>query len=381
MLEQSERRPTWAEINLNNLAYNLRSVKKFVGQNLKYMAVVKADAYGHNSVECARRLEAEGIDWFGVALPEEGVELRDAKIKKSILCLGGFWAGQEKLLLDNNLTPVVYQIDKAARLNQAAKMQGITSDIHIKIDTGMGRIGVRFDEVLEFAEKLKDFKNLRVEGLMTHFAAADNLSENDFTDLQINRFKESAAIFESKGFQPVFKDLANSPGAIVHEKSRADMVRLGGVLYGLGDDILPKEIEKPELKPVMSITTKIAHLKRVPKGETLGYSRTFKTQKDSLIATIPIGYQDGLPRFLSNKGRVLLNGRFAPIVGRISMDWTILDVTDIPNVKLEDEVVIIGEQNGFSITAEELAQKTNTISYEITCGINRRVLRKYVGSK
>jgi len=381
MLEQSARRPTWAEINLDNLAYNLRSVKKFVGQNLKYMAVVKADAYGHNSVECARRLEAEGIDWFGVALPEEGVELRDAKIKKPILCLGGFWTGQEKLLLDNNLTPVVYQIDKAARLNQAAKMQGITSDIHIKIDTGMGRIGVRFDEVLEFAEKLKDFKNLRVEGLMTHFAAADNLSENDFTDLQINRFKESAAIFESKGFQPVFKDLANSPGAIVHEKSRADMVRLGGVLYGLGDDILPKEIEKPELKPVMSITTKIAHLKRVPKGETLGYSRTFKTQKDSLIATIPIGYQDGLPRFLSNKGRVLLNGRFAPIVGRISMDWTILDVTDIPNVKLEDEVVIIGEQNGFNITAEELAQKTNTISYEITCGINRRVLRKYVGSK
>ena len=381
MLEQSARRPTWAEINLDNLAYNLRSVKKFVGQNLKYMAVVKADAYGHNSVECARRLEAEGIDWFGVALPEEGVELRDAKIKKPILCLGGFWTGQEKLLLDNNLTPVVYQIDKAARLNQAAKMQGITSDIHIKIDTGMGRIGVRFDEVLEFSEKLKDFKNLRVEGLMTHFAAADNLSENDFTDLQINRFKESAAIFESKGFQPVFKDLANSPGAIVHEKSRADMVRLGGVLYGLGDDILPKEIEKPELKPVMSITTKIAHLKRVPKGETLGYSRTFETQKDSLIATIPIGYQDGLPRFLSNKGRVLLNGRFAPIVGRISMDWTILDVTDIPNVKLEDEVVIIGEQNGFNITAEELAQKTNTISYEITCGINRRVLRKYVGSK
>ncbi|HEY0459642.1 MAG TPA: alanine racemase [Pyrinomonadaceae bacterium] len=381
MLEQSERRPTWAEINLDNLAYNLRSVKKFVGQNLKYMAVVKADAYGHNSVECARRLEAEGIDWFGVALPEEGVELRDAKIKKPILCLGGFWAGQEKLLLDNSLTPVVYQIDKAAILDQTAKMLGIIADIHIKIDTGMGRIGVRFDEVLEFAEKLKDFRHLRVEGLMTHFAAADNLSENDFTDLQINRFKESAAIFESKGFQPVFKDLANSPGAIVHEKSRADMVRLGGVLYGLGDDILPKEIEKPELKPVMSITTQIAHLKRVPKGETLGYSRTFKTQKDSLIATIPIGYQDGLPRFLSNNGRVLLNGHFAPVVGRISMDWTILDVTNIPNVKLEDEVVIIGEQNGFNITAEELAQKTNTISYEITCGINRRVLRKYVGSK
>lgn len=374
-------RPTWAEINLDNLAFNFRSVKNFVGADIKYMAVVKADAYGHNSIRCAQRLGAEGIDWLGVALPEEGVELRNGGIRKLILCLGGFWFGQEKLLLNNNLTPVIYQIEKAESFNRTAKERGTIADVHIKIDTGMGRIGIRFDEVEEFAEKLKEFDNLRVEGLMTHFAAADNLEEKSFTDLQIKRFKESVAIFEKKGFRPAYKDLANSPGAIVHENSRSNMVRLGGVLYGLGDDVLPKSVEKPVLKPVMSLYTRIAHLKKVPKGETLGYSRIFRTSKDSLIATIPIGYQDGLPRVLSNQGRVLINGNFAPIVGRISMDWTIIDVSEIPNVKLEDEVVIIGEQQGLKITAEELAQKSDTISYEVTCGINRRVARKYVGSK
>ena len=374
-------RPTWAEINLENLTFNYHSVKNFVGRNIKFMAVVKADGYGHNAVECARRLEAEGVDWFGVALPEEGVELREAGIKNSILCLGSFWLGQENILLDNNLTPVIYQIDKARTLNKTAQARDVTADVHVKIDTGMGRLGVRFDEVLEFAEKLKEFKNLNVEGLMTHFAAADNLNENDFTNLQIDRFKECAAIFESKGFRPIFKDLANSPGAVVHEKSRDSMVRIGGILYGLGDDVLPKGVEKPELKPVMSVFTKIAHLKNVPAGETLGYGRTFQTRRDSVIAMIPIGYEDGLPRVLSNKGRVLVNGHFAPIVGRISMDWTIIDVTDVPHVKLEDEVIIVGEKDGLRITAEELAEKADTISYEITCGINRRVPKKYVGSK
>lgn len=374
-------RPTLAEINLDNLAFNLRSIKNFVGHDLIYMAVVKADAYGHDAIQCARRLEIEGIDWFGVALPEEGVELRTARITKPVLCLGGFWLGQEKMLLENKLTPVIFQIDKAERFNKIAKSYGVIANVHIKIDTGMGRIGVRFDEVEGFAEKLKDFDNLNIEGVMTHFAAADNLSENDFTNLQINRFKDCVAIFEDKGFRPIYKDLANSPGAIVHENSRADMVRLGGILYGLGGDVLPKEAEKPELKSVMSVSTRIAHLKTVPKGETLGYSRTFQTKKDSLIATIPIGYEDGFPRVLSNNGRVIVNSHYAPVVGRVSMDWTIIDVTHIPDVKLDDKVVIIGKQENLQISAEELAKKSGTISYEITCGINRRVPKIYVGSK
>ena len=308
MLESHQLRPTWAEINLNNLAFNFRSVKNFVGKNLNYMAVVKADAYGHNSIECARRLKKEGINWFGVALPEEALELRLAGIRLPILCLGGFWFGQEELLLNHNITPVIYQLEKAESYNRIAKTHNIIASVHIKIDTGMGRIGVRFDEVRGFADKLLEFKNLKVDGLMTHFAAADNLSESDFTNLQIDRFYKALEIFHEKGFQPKNIDLANSPGAIAHHRSHGSMVRLGGVLYGLGGDVLPQNIEIPLLKPVLSLHSQITHLKKVPKGETIGYSRKFKTHNDSIIATIPIGYQDGLPRVLSNKGKVIVNG-------------------------------------------------------------------------
>ena len=378
MPELRSQRPTWIEIDLDNLAFNLNSVKSFVGHNIKYMAVVKADAYGHGAVECARRLEAEGIDWFGVALPEEGIQLREAGIRKLILCLGSFWAGQEQQILNYNLTPVIYQIEKAEMLNRAAATRGTSANIHLKVDTGMGRIGVRYDEVEQFAERLKGLPNLRLEGLMTHFASADDLNENDFTELQIERFDRSVRIFEEKGFRPIYKDLANSPGAIVHPESRQTMVRLGGVLYGLGGDVLPKQAPKPELRPVMSLRSRISHVKTVPEGETLGYSRTFRTETDSLIATVPIGYDDGYPRTISNIGRVIVNGAYVPVVGRVSMDWILLDVSNVPNVKIDDEVILIGEKDGLRIAAEELAEKIGTISYEITCGINRRVARRYL---
>ena len=329
------KRPTWAEVNLENLAFNLGSVKKTVGNEVEYMAVVKADGYGHGAVYCAKKLEQAGIDWFGVALPEEGLELRENGISKPILCLGSFWAGQENLLLNNDLTAVIYNLDLADKLNLAAKEKGVKAKIHIKIDSGMGRIGVRFDEINEFADSLLKFENLEVEGIMTHFASADDLAQNDFTNLQIKRFYESVEVLESKGFRPVYKDLANSPAAVAHKQSHGNLVRLGGILYGLGDDVLPKGITLPETKPVMSLFTGITHLKRVPKGETLGYGRTFSTEKDSLIATIPIGYQDGYSRALTNCGRVIIGNQFAPVVGRVSMDWTIVDVTEIANVKLD----------------------------------------------
>jgi len=370
-------RPTWTEIDLNNLAFNFDSVKKFIAEDIRYMAVVKADAYGHGAVRCAKKLEEAGIDWFGVALPEEGLELRENGVKAPILCLGSFWPGQENLLLANDLTPVIYNPDIAEKYDHAAKEKGITANIHVKIDTGMGRIGVRFYETNEFAERLKELKNLRVEGIMTHFASADNLADN-FTDLQIERFHEAVRIFEEKGFDPKFRDLANSPGAIAHENSRGNMVRLGGVLYGLGDDVLPHEIALPKLKPAMSLHTKISHLKKVPEGETLGYGRTFTTKKESVIATIPIGYQDGYSRLLSNCGRAIVRNAEAPVAGRISMDWTMLDVTRVPRIELGDEVILIGSAGDLAVTAEELAEKTGTISYEITCGISRRVTRKYV---
>ncbi len=373
MIQRSECRPTWAEINLTNLAFNFRSVKNFIGANTKYMAVVKADAYGHGAVECARELEDAGADCFGVALPEEGLQLRKSGIKNPIVCLGGFWNGQENLLLENNLAPVVYRVEMAETLNNAAKEKGIKADVHVKIDTGMGRIGVRFDEVEAFAENFKTYENLNLQGLMTHFAAADDLSEKEFTDLQIERFYKAVEIFEGKGFRPAYKDLANSPGAIAHKNARGNMVRLGGVLYGLGGDVIPAEVVKPELRAVMSLHTRVAFLKTVPAGETLGYSRTFKTGRDSIIATIPIGYHDGYSRALSNRGRVIINNKFAPVVGRISMDWTLVDVTDLPDVKVNDEVILIGKRGDLQIAAEDIARATDTISYEITCGLNNRV--------
>ncbi|MEO6333662.1 MAG: alanine racemase, partial [Pyrinomonadaceae bacterium] len=346
MSEIVSQRPTWAEIDLDNLAFNFRSAKEFISTDTKYMAVVKGDAYGHGGIECARRLEAEGVDWFGVALPEEGVELRRAGIRKLILCLGGFWEGQETLALNYSLTPVIFQIEKAAILNEAAAKRGTDVSIHVKVDTGMGRIGVRFDQVNDFAIALRSLTHLRLEGVMTHFAAADDLAQTDFTRLQIERFNSAVAIFREKGFNPAYLDLANSPGAVAHPSSRSNLVRLGGILYGLGGDVLPGGIPKPELRPVMSVHTRVAHLKRVPAGETVGYGRTFETKVESLIATVPIGYQDGYSRTLSNTGRAIIRGSYAPVAGRISMDWTMLDVSDVDGVEVGDEVTLIGETGG-----------------------------------
>lgn len=369
-------RPTWAEINLDNLACNFHSIKNHLNENIKYMAVVKADAYGHGALECARRLEKEGIDWFGVALPQEGIQLRKSGIFKHILCLGGFWEGQEADILNYSITPVIYRSELAESFNRAAKERGVIADVHIKVDTGMNRVGVRYDELQEFIDKLKQFENIKVDGVMTHFASAD--SDTEFTNLQIKRFNDAVELFYENGFHPTFKDLANSPGALGHANSHGNMIRLGGVLYGLWWDILPKNINPPQLKPVMSLHTKITLLKKVKKGEAVGYGRTFKADKDMLIAAIPMGYQDGYPRGFSNIGRAILNGQFVNVIGRISMDWTMLDVADVKDVKVGDEVILIGQQNNLKVTAEDIAESIKTISYEITCGISQRVARIYV---
>ena len=373
-------RPTIAEINLDNLAFNFNSSRSFIGSDVKYMAVVKADAYGHGAVECSRRLEAEGIGWLGVALIEEGVTLREAGVNTPILCLGGSWLGQEDALLSYDLTPVIDQLDRAETLNGLAQQKRRRIPVHIKIDTGMVRVGVRFDEVERFATAIKKLENLHIDGLMTHFAVADDLQRNEFTDLQIRRFYDAVGIFRDLGFAPSYIDLANSPGAVVHPESRGNMVRLGGILYGLGGDILPGGVPKPDLKPVMSVRSKIADLKRVPKGEGVGYGHIFTTERDSLIATVPIGYHDGYRRGLSNKAKVIINGTFAPVVGRVSMDWTVIDVTGVADVAKGDDVVLIGEQNGLSYRAEDVAALVDTISYEITCGIGPRVERRFIGT-
>ena len=373
MSDQKCHRPTAAFIDLDALEFNFRSSKIFIGADLKYMAVVKADGYGHGAAECALRLESAGVDWFGVALPEEGVELRRAGIKRPILCLGSFWPGQEALIVDHFLTPVIYDETAAANLNEFAAAKGLTIDIHVKIDTGMGRVGVRFTNAASFAAVIKDFKHLRVTGLLTHFASADDPAEDEFTNLQIDRFNTTCGEFRKAGHDPDLIEMANSPGAIRHFGSSGNLVRLGGALYGLLDDIMRPETTVPELKPVMSLRSHIAHLKYVPAGESLGYGRTFVTKRESVVALVPIGYADGYPRGLSNRGTASINGSIVPVVGRISMDWTLFDVTDVSPVKVDDEVLLIGG----GINASDLAAEIGTIGYEIICGITKRVPRVY----
>jgi alanine racemase len=377
---QIKGRPTWAEIDLDALAENYQLIRKRVGPDVKIMAAVKASAYGHGAVECSRRLQQEGVDWFGVALPEEGVELREAGITRPILCLGGFWDGQQNVCLQQNLTPVVYRLDMIESLDRMARDAGVIADVHVKIDTGMGRLGVRFDEVPEFCEALRSFRNIRIDGLMTHFAAADNPDRKDFTEDQLEKFQQAVNAFRKHGFDPSLIHTANSAATFAFPESRDNLVRPGGALYGFVRDVFPRDIAAPPLRPVMSVHSRILLLKKVGKGEDLGYGCTFETERDSMIATIPIGYDDGYRRALSNRGHVIVRGSFAPVVGRVSMDLTLVDVTDVREVSLNDQVTLIGRAGDLSITAEDIAETIGTISYEVTCGISARVPRVYVKS-
>jgi len=375
------RRPTWAEIDLNNLAANFNRIKQRVSPSARVMAVVKANAYGHGAVECARRLSREGADWFGVALPEEGVELRASGITQSVLCLGGYWPGQAAACIQNRLTPVVYRLDMIEALNQAAANAGVVTDVHVKVDTGMGRLGVRFDELSEFVGALDRFRNVRIDGIMTHLAAADEDMCEPLTRDQIRRFEDAVVVFRDRGFHPTYIHLANSAGVFGHREAWGNLVRPGGVLYGLWRDVLPLSTSNPELLPVMSLHSRICLLKWVPPGETIGYGCTFEASRRSLIATLPIGYHDGYMRGLSNRAHVLVRGMYAPVVGRVSMDLTLIDVTNVTGVEIDDEVTLLGRdrQNAeLKVTAEDLARIVGTLSYEVTCGVAERVPKVYV---
>lgn len=381
MEDNTARRPTWAEIDLEALAENLRVIRGQVGSTVNVMAAVKADAYGHGAVRCAQRLEAEGVEWFGVALPEEGIELRRGGITKPILCLGGFWEGQQEACMLERLTPVVYRLDMVESLDQYARDAGVVADVHVKIDTGMGRLGVRSEDVPQFCAALSRLRHIRVDGLMTHLASADDPAQEDFTNAQLERFELAVRAFRERGFTPSYVHAANSAAAFAYPQARGNIVRPGATLYGFSRDVLQPQIEAPRLRPVMSLRSRIMLLKTVARGEKLGYGCTFETTRESLIATIPIGYDDGYRRSLSNHGRVIVRGKLAPVVGRVSMDLTLIDVTEVPGVSLHDQVTLLGQDGELSITAEEVAALAGTISYEITCGISSRVPRVYVNSK
>lgn len=371
-------RPTFAAIDLASLAFNFRSIRAFVGPGIGFMAVIKADAYGHGAVECGKELARLGADWLSVATLEEAVELRDAGIESPILCLGGFYLGQEHYGMGRNVTPAVFTLESAERIHRAAAELGLRAKVHLKIDTGMGRVGIPHRDLPEIADRLAALSNLDIEGAMTHFAAADAPSENDFTETQSRRFYEALDLLRAKGIEPKLTDLANSPGAVAHPASRAGMVRIGGILYGLGRDVLPTAVDSPAIRPVMSLFTRLAQIKAVPAGTSIGYGRTFVTTRPSLIGTVPIGYHDGFPRALSNRGTAIVAGRPVPVAGRVSMDWVTLDLTEVPAAAIGDKVTLIGRDGDACILAEDVAEAAGTISYEITCGIAARVPRRFL---
>lgn len=379
-MELFGQRPTWAEINLDALAANFQTVRERVGPTVEVMAVVKADAYGHGAVSCARRLQSEGAKWFAVALPEEGIELRQAGIAEPILCLGGFWNGQEQACLNDRLVPVVYRLDMIEALDGAARAAGRIADVHVKIDTGMGRLGVRHEAAREFVNALSRFRNIRVDGLMTHFASADDPDRDCYTSDQLARFNEAVSLFRERGYKPSYIHMANSAATFAHPETRGNLVRPGGVLYGLWRDILAPAPQPPSLRPVMSLRSQIMLLKSVHRGELLGYGCTFEASRETLVATLPVGYNDGYARPLSNRGRVIVRGQYASVVGRISMDFTLVDVTDIHGVALGDTVTLLGEDGELLVATEDMAKTAGTLSYEITCGISRRVPRRFLPS-
>jgi alanine racemase len=375
-------RPTWAEIRLDRIANNYKTIKQLVGNSTQVMAVIKADGYGHGARAIANYLEQHqpSPDWFGVALAEEGIQLRESGAKSPILCLGGFWQeDQAHDCIKYNLIPTIYRFDMLDSLSKAAKASNCKWKFHLKIDTGMSRLGILASELSDFLKRLKNYPNLILDGVMTHLASADELEKSEFTNQQITTYKDCLSQIRAFSLQPTYQHISNSAGTCSWPQAHGNLVRAGGLLYGFTDTIASSANIK--VAPALSLHTKIILLKQVPSDTSLGYCNSFFTKRESLIATLPIGYDDGLRRNYSNIGKVLIRGQIAPIVGRVSMDLTLIDVTDIIGAQLGDEVILIGESENNSISAEKMAAMSSTISYELTCGLSGRVPRIYLTEK
>lgn len=362
-------RPTWAEINLSNLAHNLQQVKKHLKPGTKIMPTVKADAYGHGLIPVAKKLVACGIDYLGVASIDEGIKLRQAAVKAPILILGIILKKDIAPLFKYRLTPTVSSEDFARALNKmAAKHKPL--DIHIKVDTGMGRIGVLYPEALDFIQKVRRLKSLHIEGLFTHLACAD--INRDFTLYQLDNFNCLAKKIERLGIKIPLIHAANSLGVVNYQESHFNLVRPGLVIYGL----YPDDDRDIGLKPVLSLKTRVVYIKEVPQGYGISYGHTYITKDKTRIAVLPLGYGDGYPRNLSNLSSVLIGGERFKISGRVCMDQIMVDIGKA-RVLVGDEAVLIGCQGKNKITAEELAKLSGTIPYEIVCGLGSRIPRIY----
>jgi len=372
-------RPTFAEIDLAALQHNLRVIRSTLPGTTEILAVVKADAYGHGFEEISRELEELGVNAFGVAFLAEAIQLRKSGIDKPILLLGGIYPGQERKCIGFNLSTVVFTLEQARALNQAAGKLFRKAQIHLKIDTGMGRLGITYSDAPAFLAELRKLPNLALEGVISHFASADELDESGqhFTRVQAERFEWVLAETLKAGFVPRYTHIANSAGALLGNCTDCNLVRPGITLYGALPS--PDFQGRLDLRPVMRLKSRIAMLKWVEAGTTISYARRFTASDRTLIASVPVGYADGYPRALTNRGEVLVRGQRARVTGTVCMDWIMLDVTGIDGVAVGDEVVLMGaDTSGNCIHAEELATWAGTIPYEIFCGISKRVPRVYL---
>ena len=368
-------RPTQAIVNLKAIAHNTLTLKHHVGAGVLFMAVVKANAYGHGIIPVAKTAIAAGADWLGVALAEEAIELRHAGVTHPILVLGAVAAEGANQLVQHSISATVTTLESVLAMNAAAEAAGCNISIHIKVDTGMGRIGLHPREVLSFVEKAASLKYIRVEGIFSHFASADE-KDQGYSYRQLNEFKDVLASLEDRRIQIPLRHFAGSAATIELPESYFDMVRPGISLFGVYPS---NEVDHSiDLQPAMTLKTKIAFLKEVPAGAFISYGRKFVTKQKTMIATLPVGYADGYPRLLTNQGEVLVCGKRAPVVGRVCMDMTMIDVTGIPQAMVGTDVVLFGRQNGAEILVDSIAHKSGTISHEIFCGITNRVPRHYI---
>ena len=372
MITIPQGRPTFCFVDLDALRWNFCQIRERVGPAVKILAMIKANAYGHGAPAVAQALAAEGCDAFGVATLEEGVELRQAGIRASILILAGVYSEQVDQFLQNTLTPVLHELEILRRLDTALQDRRTTLKIHLEVDTGMGRIGFLAAEIDSWLPELSKLKSLKLEGIFSHFSEAESRNEH-YTETQLKNFLRVVDRLRHAGLLPPLVHMAKSAALITVPASHFAIVRPGLILYGIYP--CPDMAKEITLKPVLTWKTRIIELKRLSKGASIGYGRTFVTRRESLIATLPVGYADGYQRVLSNCAAVLVRGNRAPVVGRISMDLTTIDVTDIGGVQQGDEVVLLGRQNDAEISADEMAAWANTISYEILTSIGTRVPR------
>lgn len=368
-------RPVWAEIDRTALRHNLGEVRRLVGPAVEMMAVVKAEAYGHGAVETARVALEAGATWLGVALPEEGMALRRAGIAAPILVFGILQPEQAQVFVDEGLTPSVGALEGAVALSRMALKAGKLVDCHLKIDTGMGRVGVGHDDALKFIRTVSQLPGVRVSGLYSHFATADQ-KDKSFARVQLERFTEVVAQLKQAGLLPAKIHMANSAAIIDLPASHFNLVRPGIMLYGLtpSDEM---ELEgKVKLRPALTLKAKVIYGKRVPPQTGISYGHCYYAARETTIATLPIGYADGWSRRLTNQAEALIGGKRYPMVGTICMDQCMLEVGDDP-VEAGAEAVLIGSDGGEAITADDIAAKLGTINYEVTCMLGSRIPRVY----